>query len=143
MRKKKLFSVVSLFLILAIAFILANQETSSASECRIVRIIAFASYQNVTLDPKTTYANKGDCVIWYNQAASSGVKIIFEDGKKCTDVVEASMDFQLNEDSCLVTKANIPPRGTASFVFDKAGSFDYIAEVTGTALKIKGTIKVQ
>lgn len=143
MKKKMLLPVVALSLILAVTFLFVNQKTLSASECRTVRIIAFASLQDITLDPKTTYTNKGDCVIWYNHAASSGVKIIFEDGKKCTDVVEASMDFQLNEDSCLVTKANIPPRGTASFVFDKAGSFDYIAEVTGTALKIKGTIKVQ
>jgi hypothetical protein len=143
MKKKMLLPVVALSLILAVTFLLVNQKTSSASECRNVRIIAFASYQDVTLDPKTTHANKGDCVIWYNHAASSGVKIIFEDGKKCTDVVEASMDFQLDENSCLITKTNIPPRGTASFVFDKAGSFDYIAEVTGTALKIKGTIRVQ
>lgn len=143
MRKKKLFSVVALFLILAISFILANQETSSASECRIVRIIAFKSYQNVTLDPKTRYVNKGDCVIWFNNAANSDVKITFEDGKKCTDVVEASMDFELDESSCLVTKAHIPHRGTASFVFDKEGSFDYIAEVKGTTLKIKGTIQVR
>ena len=143
MEKKRLVFTVGFVFILALTFLLAKQSTSNASECRNVRIIAFASYQEVTLDPKTTHANKGDCVIWYNHAASSGVKIVFEDGKKCTDVVEASMDFQLDENSCLITKTNIPPRGTASFVFDKAGSFDYIAEVTGTALKIKGTIKVQ
>jgi len=143
MKKKMLLPVVALSLILAITFLLVNQKTLSASECRIVRIIASATYQNVTLDPKTTYANKGDCVIWYNHAALSGVKIVFEDGKACTDVVEASMDFKLDENSCLITKTHIPTRGTASFAFDKEGSFDYIAEVTGTALKIKGTINVK
>ena len=143
MKKKTLLSVAVLSLILTITFLLVNQKTLSASECRIVRIIAFASYQNVTLDPKTTYANKGDCVIWFNNAGKSDVKIIFEEGKKCTDVVEASMDFKLDENSCLVTKTYIPSRGTASFVFDKEGSFDYVVDVKGTSLKIKGTIRVR
>ena len=140
---KKIFPAVALCLVLAIAFIVSTQTTSSATECRIVRILAFKSYQDVTLDPKTAYINKGDCVIWFNNAANSDVKITFEDAKSCTDVVEASMDFKIDEDSCLVTKAYIPNRGTASFVFDKEGSFEYSAEVKGTSLKIKGTIQVR
>jgi plastocyanin len=141
--KKKLFFMLGLVFVLALTVLLAKQSTSNASECRIVRIIAFASYQNVTLDPKTSYVNKGDCVIWFNNAAKSDVKIVFDDGKKCTDVVEASMDFKLDENSCLITKTYIPNRGTASFVFDKEGSFDYLAEVKGTNLKIKGQIIVR
>jgi len=143
MEKKRLIFAVGLVFVLALTFLLVNQKTLSASECRIVRIIAAASYQDVTLDPQTTFANKGDCVIWYNHAASSGVKIIFKEGKKCTDVVEASMDFKLDEENCLITKSYIPPLGTASFVFDKEGSFDYVAEVKGTALKVKGIVKVK
>jgi len=143
MKKKMLLPLVALSLILAITFLLVSQKTLSASECRIVRIIAFASYQNITLDPKTIYANKGDCVIWFNNAGKSEVQIVFEGGKECADVVEASMDFKLDENSCLITKTYIPNRGTASFAFDKAGSFDYIAEIVGTNLKIKGTINVK
>ena len=82
-------------------------------------------------------------MIWFNGTKGSEIKITFEDGKKCTDVVDASMDFKLDKDNCLITKTYIPPRGTASFVFEKEGSFDYIVEVKGTALKIKGTVKVQ
>jgi len=143
MVKKRLLAISGLVLILSFAFLLVNQETSSASECRIIRINATAQYQNVTLDPKTIYANKGDCLIWYNNAGQSDVKISFEEGKKCTDVLETSMDFQLDAENCLVTKTYIPPRGTASFVFDKAGSFDDVAEVKGTALRIIGTVKVK
>jgi plastocyanin len=143
MEKKRLVFTVGLVFVLALTFLLAKQSTSNASECRIVKIIAFASYQNVTLDPKTSYVNKGDCVIWFNNAAKSNVKIAFEDGKKCTDVVEASMDFKLDENNCLITKTYLPPRGTASFAFDKEGSFDYVAEVKGTSLKIKGKIIVR
>ena len=143
MEKKKFVFMVGFIFILALTFLLAKQSISNASECRIVRIISFASDQNLTLTPDTSYINKGDCVVWFNNVAGTDVQIVFENGKECTDTVEASMDFKLDENSCLVTKTHIPPRGTASFVFDKAGSFDYIAEVTGTALKIKGTIKVQ
>jgi hypothetical protein len=143
MVKKRLLAISGLVLILSLTFLLVNQETSSASECRIIRINSAAQYQNVTLDPKTINANKGDCLIWYNNAGQSDVKISFEEGKKCTDVLETSMDFQLDAENCLVTKTYIPPRGTASFVFDKEGSFEYVAEVKGTALRIKGTVKVK
>jgi hypothetical protein len=143
MVKKRLLAISGLVLIFAFAFLLVNQEKSSASECRIIRIIAFAQYQNVTLDPKTRFANKGDCLIWFNGTKGSDVKVKFEDGKKCTDVADESMDFKLDKENCLVTKTYIPPKGTASFVFDKEGSFDYIVEVEGTALKIKGTVKVK
>ena len=143
MKKKTFFPAVALSLILAIAFIVSTQTTASSTECRVVRILAFKTYQDVTLDPKTAYINKGDCVIWFNNAANSDVKITFENAKKCTDVVEASMDFKIDESSCLVTKTYIPNRGTASFAFDKEGSFEYIAEVKGTSLKIKGMIKVR
>ena len=143
MVKKRLLAISGLVLILAFAFLLVNQETSSASECRIIRINSTAQHQNVTLDPKTINANKGDCLIWYNNAGQSDVKISFEEGKKCTDVLETSMDFELNNENCLVTKSYIPPRGTASFVFDKEGSFDYVAEIKGTALRIKGTVNVK
>ena len=143
MVKKRLLAISGLVLILTLTFLLVHQETSSAAECRIIRINSTVQYQNVTLDPKTIIANKGDCLIWFNNAGQSEVKISFEEGKKCTDVLETSMDFELDKENCLVTKSYIPPRGTASFVFDKEGSFDYVAEVKGTALKIKGTVKVK
>lgn len=143
MKKMRLVFTIGLVFVLALTFFLAKQSISNASECRIVRILAFAQYQNVTLDPKTSYINEGDCVIWFNNASRSDVKIIFEDGKVCTDVVEASMDFKLDEKDCFITKTYIQPRGTASLAFSKKGSFDYIVEVKGTALKIKGKITVR
>lgn len=143
MVKKRLLVIIGLVLILTLAFLLVNQKPSSASECRIIRINSTVQYQNVMLEPSTVNANKGDCLIWFNNAGQSDVKISFEEGKKCTDVLETSMDFYLNKENCLVTKTYVPPRGTASFVFDKEGSFDYIVEVKGTALKVKGTVKVK
>jgi hypothetical protein len=140
---RRMLAVFGVFLVLALAFFLINQRTLCASECRIIRIIAFASYQNVTLEPKIMHANKGDCLIWFNNAGHSDVKISFEEGKKCTDVADETMDFELNKENCLVTKTYIPPRGTVSFVFEKEGSFEYIVEVKGTNLKVKGTVRVR
>ena len=143
MEKKRFVFMVGFIFILALTFLLAKQSTSYASECRIVRIVAFASDQSVMLEPETAYINKGDCVIWFNNVVIREFQIVFENGKKCTDVVESSMDFELNENSCLVTKAYIPNRGTASFAFDKEGTFDYVMNAKGTNLKIKGQIIVR
>jgi hypothetical protein len=109
-----------------------------------VRIIGSKTHQYAELDPKTLVINKGTCVVWFNRAAGSNVKIIFEEGKKvCEDVVEASMDFKLDENNCFVTATYIPPFGTASLAFSKAGAHDYVVEVKGTATKIKGRINVK
>ena len=143
MGKKRLVFMIGFVFVLASTFLLAIQSVSNASECRVVRIIAFAQYQDVQLDPKTSFINKGDCVIWFNNAAQSEVQIMFEDGKVCRDVVEASMDFKLDEKNCFITNTYLRPRGTASLAFTKEGSFDYIVEVKGTSLKIKGKIKVK
>ena len=143
MIRRKMLAVAGVFLVLALALFLTDQRTSCASECRIIRIISTVQYKSLTLEPKVIHANKGDCMIWFNNAGHSDVKISFENGKKCTDVVDETMDFELNKENCLVTKTYIPPRGTVSFVFDKEGSFDYIVEVKGTNLKVQGTVRVQ
>ena len=140
---RKILTFVGFFLVIALVFILTDQGVSCASECRVIRIISTVQYQNVTLEPKIIHANKGDCLIWFNNAGHSDVKISFEEGKKCADVVDETMDFQLNKENCLVTKSYIPPRGTVSFVFEKEGSFGYIVEVKGTNLKVEGTVRVQ
>ena len=143
MGKKRLVFLLGFIFILVLPFLLEKQSTSNASECRIIRIIAFASDQSVMLTPETTYINKGDCVIWFNNVVNGEFQIVFEDGKECADVVEASMDFKLDDKSCLITKTHIPHRGTASFAFDKEGTFDYFMNVKGTDLKIKGQIIVK
>lgn len=143
MNGRKMLTVVGVFLVLALAFFLVDQRTSCASECRIIRIISTVQYQNVTLEPKILHGKKGDCMIWFNNAGHSEVKISFKEGKKCTEVVDETMDFKLDKENCLVTKTYIPPRGTVSFVFEKEGSFDYIVEVKGTNLKVEGTVRVE
>ena len=143
MEKKRLVFMAGFIFILALTFLLVKQSTSNASECRIVRIVSFASDQSVVLTPDTVYINKGDCVIWFNNVVKSEFQIVFENGRRCTTVLELAMDFELDENSCLVSKAYIPNRGTASFAFDKEGTFDYVVNLKGTNLKVKGQVMVR
>lgn len=143
MENKRLVFMVGFIFILALTFLLVKQSTSNASECRIVRIVSFASDQSVVLTPETAYINKGDCVIWFNNVVKSEFQIVFENGRRCTNVLELAMDFELDENSCLVSKAYIPNRGTASFAFDKEGTFDYVVNLKGNNLKIKGQVIVR
>ncbi len=144
MKNKKLISTVGLVFVLAMVFLLTTQGTIHAGDCRIVRINSTVTYQTVTLEPKNIVVDKGTCVIWFNKAAKANVEIVFEEGKKvCEDVVEASMDFKFDKDDCLITKTHIPRFGTASLMFRKEGSFDYVTTIKGTATKVKGQITVK
>jgi hypothetical protein len=145
MKSKKFLKGFGLALILATGLFLMTYVTiSAADECKIVRIISTVTYQEVSLDPKILEVDKGTCVIWFNKASKSQVEIAFEEGKKvCEDVVEASVDFKLDEKNCFITTTHIPPFGTASLVFKKEGTYDYVAQVQGTSTKVKGQIKVK
>ena len=144
MKNKKLLISLGLALVFAVGLLLMSQGISRAGDCRIVRVNATATYQDVNLEPSILVIDKGTCVIWFNKAAKSRVRIIFEDGKKvCEDVIEASMDFELDDKNCFITKTYLPPFGTASLGFDKAGEYEYVVEITGTAVKAKGKIRVK
>ncbi len=150
MRNKKLISTIGLTFVLATVFFLANQGTSSAADdCRIVRIISRAN-QDVSVDPKNIVVDKGTCVIWFNKASKrdpkirSSIEILFEEGKKvCEDVVEASMDFKLDENNCFITVTHVPPFGTASLMFDKEGTYEYVVKIKGELTKTKGQVTVK
>ena len=145
MKSKKFLTGLGLALTLVVGlFLMTHVTISAADECKIVRIISTVTYQEVSLDPKTLEVDKGTCVIWFNKASKSHVEIAFEEGKKvCEDVVEASMDFKLDEKNCFITTTHIPPFGTASLVFKKEGAYDYVAQIQGTSTKVKGQIKVK
>ena len=145
MKSKKMLNVIGFVFILTAVFMLFTQGTINAGDdCKIIRIISTATYQDVSLDPKALEIEKGSCVIWYNKASKSYVEITFPEGKKvCEDVVEASIDFKLDEKNCFITVTHIPPFGTASLVFKKEGTYEYEARVKGTIAKVKGQIIVK
>ena len=152
MKNKKLLISLGLALIFAAGLLFIDQGVSSADDdCQIVRLISRAN-QDLSIDPKTIVVDKGTCIVWFNKASRreaqvelrSHIEIVFEDGKKvCEDVVEATMDFEINADNCLITKTHVPPFGTASLNFNKPGTFDYVAKVKGQLTKAKGQIIVK
>jgi len=52
------------------------------------------------------------------------------------------MDFKLNKQSCLISKLIITKGGTASLVYEKEGTFEFVAK-TGSGKKVKGQIIVK
>ena len=70
--------------------------------------------------------------------------MVFEDGKKCDDVMDASADFKFDDKSkCFITATHIHPGGTASLRFQEKGAFDYILEAEGQDKKVRGRIYVR
>ena len=144
MDQDKLLTGVMLVVILAIGFLLPNPATVNAADCRVVRIVGMAYHESVTLEPVSIGIPKGTCVIWFNNTTGAKVKIIFEEGEKvCKDVINASLDYKLDEKNCFVTATHITPLGTASLSFSKEGKYDYLMEIEGQDKKVKGRIFVK
>jgi hypothetical protein len=71
------------------------------------------------------------------------MKVVFEDGKKCSSVSEAPVGFSLDHENCYITSF-MPFGGTSSLRFMQEGSYGYTIE--GPDLprgKVKGTILVR
>ena len=74
-----------------------------------------ATHGSIRLEPETISISKGTCVIWLNWAAAAQeMKVVFEDGKKCSSVSEASVGFSLDHENCYIT-SGIPFGGTSRF----------------------------
>ena len=138
MKKNLLF--IFTILTVGLGMLLVYQPAADAQECIIVRIDD--GEKSIRVQPETLNISKGTCVIWVNWSATRKVDIMFEKGKVCEDVVEASMDFKLGEGNCFITKVMLAKGGTASLVYEKEGSFDYVAKPdSGEGVKGKIVVK--
>ena len=144
MNRKILSVAVMLVFILALTTLLANQETLSAQECRLVRLHGGigANVAEIRIEPRTLWISKGTCVIWSNWVRTDEVKVEFEEGKKCEDVTDAPVGFKLDADNCYVTDF-ISLGGTSSLRFNEAGTYKYTVEAAGGTIKARGEIGVQ
>ena len=135
--RKGLF-VIFAVMVVALGILLVNQSTVNAQKCQVVTI--HDGEDAVTLHPSTIVISKGTCVIWVNWSTTTDVNIVFKEGKACEDVVEASMDFKLDQDNCFISNVALTKGGSASLVFEKSGTIYYEAkstkeeEVTGTII---------
>lgn len=143
MNKKRSTIAVALAFSFALAFLLVDREVSYAEETRIVRIHGGESFntKSLRLEPETLRVGPGSVVVWNNWARASEVKIIFEEGKLCQNVTEASMGFKLDAKQCYVTQWT-PLGGTSSLRFIERGNYKYAVENRG-GLKSVGNIVVK
>lgn len=145
MQNKKSLARLGLAILLAAGlFIITLVCDSAADDYKIISVISDAPDQGVSLNPGALDVDKGTVVIWLNKSPRNSIDIVFENGKNvCENVVEAQMDFMLDDKKCFITVTHIPPFGTASLMFSKEGAFDYAAQIQGSTTKVKGQIKVK
>ena len=141
---KRIFFASGMLVGAIVVALLVVQGMVLAQECRVIRIHGMATHQSIRLEPETILVSKGDCVIWFNRAAAQEVKVVFEDGKKCSSVSEAATGFSLDHENCFVTTW-LPFGATSSLRFVQAGRYDYVIEVAGlpAGKKMKGSIVVE
>ena len=137
MNRKKLCIAGVVTIIFVVSIVFANWKTINAQDCRIIRIQGMAVHESIRVEPETLLVSKGDCVIWFNRAAANDIKIVFEEGKRCASVSDASMGFSLDHNDCFVTSW-IPFAGTSSLRFKEAGAYDNAIEDTGGISGEKG-----
>jgi hypothetical protein len=144
METRKLITTIGLTVIFAVVFLLTNRVTVNAADCRVIRIFGMSYHESVRIEPTNIRVEKGTCVIWFNNTPGERIKVVFEDGKKCDDVTDASADFKFDDESkCFITATHIRPGGTASLRFQEKGAFDYILEAEGQDKKVRGRIYVR
>lgn len=130
MKKKMLPIALGIIFLVGIIIGLLGLKMVSAQECRVIRILGGLGAAPLTLEPRTTFLNKGDCVVWFNRAYSNEVQVKFKEGKKCSDVTKSPMGFTLDAQSCFVTSW-IPPAGTSSLRFMEKGIYKYVVKTKG------------
>ena len=144
MDNKRLLTTIGLTIILAVVLLLTNRITVNAADCRVIRIVGMTYHESVNIEPTNIRIEKGDCVIWFNNTPGERIKIVFEDGKKCDDITDASADFTFDEkNNCFISATHIGPGGTASLRFLEKGAFDYILEAETQFKKVRGRIYVR
>ena len=125
MKKKRLVIAIGVSFVVAMMIGLLGLEIVAAQECRIIRILGRTEHVSLTIEPGTTFINKGDCVVWFNRVFTDQIQIMFKEGKKCLDVTKSPMGFTLDAESCYVTTW-LPFAATSSLRFMEKGTYKYV-----------------
>ena len=140
-KKRFLTTLIALALVFSAFVLIIHQKGLSAGECRLIRIYGEPGGQiPFGLEPDITNIRSGSCLVWVNLAREKEVKVIFEDGKVCKDVTTAPVGFQMDAKNCYVTNY-IPFGATSSLLFEKEGTYEYVA--TAGKIKVKGKVIVR
>lgn len=145
MKRKRAFLCLGLGVFLLLTSFLANWEAINANECRIVRLAGEVDLSTkLLIEPSVLRIQKGTCVIWLNWVKTEEVRIVFEDGKKCEDMTDSPIGFELDAADCYVT--TFVARGeTSSLMFNEPGTFAYVIKASGAegAEEVQGEVIVQ
>lgn len=129
MERKRLMYQAGLSLVLVMIISLGSWEAIKAQECRIIRIHGRVMGQSaIALEPRTMWVPKDTCVVWYNGAINTRIKIVFEEGKACVNATDAPMGFGMDYDSSCYVTSWVPVGGTSSLTFKEKGSYLYTIE---------------
>ena len=129
MKRKRLAYQAGLSLVLVMIIFLASWVAIEAQECRIIRIHGRVMGQSsIALEPRTMWVPKDTCVVWYNGALDTRIKIIFEEAKACVNATGAPMGFSMDYDSSCYVSSWVPCGGTSSLTFKDKGSYTYRIE---------------
>ena len=137
--KSRTIMVVALAGLFAVTALIAVQSQTQATESRIIRVHSDPAIQTIRLEPRELWVRPGTTIIW-NNWVNAEISIIFKEGAKCDESTTAAIGFEYDSKSgCLVTSQVIPMGGTASLMFNKAGTFEYEIEMMGKTVKgLKG-----
>ena len=145
MKQKRAFLFLGLGIFLLLASLPANWETMNAHECRIVRLAGEVDLTtSLFIEPSVLRIQKGTCVIWLNWVKTEEVRIVFQDGKKCEDMTDSPIGFELDASDCYVT--TFVARGeTSSLMLNEPGTFAYVIKLSGAegAEEVQGEVIVQ
>jgi len=132
-RKKNLTLMVVLTFFFTMCVLLTGQNNALATERRIITIKGGASGEATALgnviraDPSSIRVNAGTRVVWVNFAHASEVRVVFKEGKTCSDVTDEATGFSLDNEQCYVTNY-LPLGAKSSLIFNDEGVYEYIVE---------------
>ena len=145
-RKKTLMLMAVLTLFFTTCVLLTCQNKALAQERRIIKIKGGASGTSTALgniisaDPSSLRVTAGTRVVWVNFAHASEVRVVFKEGKTCSDVTDEATGFSLDNEQCFVTNY-LALGAKSSLIFNDAGIYEYIVE-TGREQTATGKIIV-
>ncbi|MDX9786713.1 MAG: hypothetical protein RBT11_08050 [Desulfobacterales bacterium] len=149
MKKSNVVAFWGFTLAFALVMAVSYQGISNAADATVIKIWDFsvkteatAAGTSLKIDPQVVKIPKDGIVVWVNTAYFSEVKVIFEEAKRCADLVSNPRDFVTNtESNCFVTTF-MPYGATSSLVFPEPGVFKYKVQSQDGALTTEGTIEV-
>jgi len=139
MANKTRLSMIVVILIMIGFLSIAQEQSSSAQECKVVTI---SGMNLIQLEPAALTVSKGTCVVWFSRSVANQLTISFADGKKCDEVTDAASGFILNQQSCY-TSTDITTEGTASLRFLETGTYPYSIFLDDGKKVAEGTVTVQ